>query len=158
MKKNLLVICLLINLIAQAQSYTPDWESLDKRPVPAWFSNDKFGIFIHWGMYAVPGYTAKGNYSEWYQQYLQGRKDSAVLKYHQAKFGDRNYYDLARDFKAELFNPDEWAKLFEKSGAKYIVLTSKHHDGYSLWPSEETRKAWSSLDFRRRGTQTRSDW
>jgi len=143
MKKNLLAICLLINTIAQAQPYTPDWESLDKRPVPNWFSNDKFGIFIHWGMYRVPGYTAKGNYSEWYQQYMQGRKDSAVLKYHQAKFGDRNYYDLARDFKAELFNPDEWAKLFEKSGAKYIVLTSKHHDGYSLWPSEETRKAWS---------------
>lgn len=143
MKKNLLVICLMVNSITQAQPYTPDWESLDKRPVPSWFSNDKFGIFIHWGMYAVPGYTAKGNYSEWYQQYLQGRNDSAVLKYHKAKFGDRNYYDLARDFKAELFNPDEWASLFEKSGAKYIVLTSKHHDGYSLWPSAETRKAWS---------------
>jgi len=143
MRKLLIVATLLSVTVSRAQTYTPDWESLDKRPVPSWFSNDKFGIFIHWGMYAVPGYTAKGNYSEWYQQYLQGRRDSAVLKYHQAKFGDRNYYDLARDFKAELFNPDEWAKLFEKSGAKYIVLTSKHHDGYSLWPSAETRKAWS---------------
>lgn len=142
MKIYLLAIVLLCNTVAQSQPYTPDWESLDKRPVPSWFSNDKFGIFIHWGMYAVPGYTAKGNYSEWYQQYLQGRKDSAILKYHKAKFGDRTYYDLAQDFKAELFNPDEWAKLFEKSGAKYIVLTSKHHDGYSLWPSAETRKAW----------------
>jgi len=142
MKIYLLAIVLLCNTVAQSQPYTPDWESLDKRPVPAWFSNDKFGIFIHWGMYAVPGYTAKGNYSEWYQQYMQGRNDSAVLKYHKAKFGDRTYYDLAQDFKAELFNPDEWAKLFEKSGAKYIVLTSKHHDGYSLWPSAETRKAW----------------
>lgn len=142
MRKNLLTLLLFVQITALAQTYTPDWESLDKRPVPTWFSNDKFGIFIHWGMYAVPGYTAKGNYSEWYQQYMQGRKDSAVLKYHKAKFGDRTYYDLAQDFKAELFNPDEWAKLFEKSGAKYIVLTSKHHDGYSLWPSEETRKAW----------------
>ncbi len=142
MRKNLLALLLFVHITALAQTYTPDWESLDKRPVPTWFSNDKFGIFIHWGMYAVPGYTAKGNYSEWYQQYMQGRKDSAVLKYHQAKFGDRTYYDLAQDFKAELFNPDEWAKLFEKSGAKYIVLTSKHHDGYSLWPSAETRKAW----------------
>lgn len=142
MKKTIFAISILAGSLLNAQSYTPDWESLDKRPVPSWFSNDKFGIFIHWGMYAVPGYTAKGNYSEWYQQYLQGRKDSAILKYHKAKFGDRTYYDLAQDFKAELFNPDEWAKLFEKSGAKYIVLTSKHHDGYSLWPSAETRKAW----------------
>ena len=112
MKKLLFAFCLFAWSLTLAQTYTPNWESLDKRPVPSWFSNDKFGIFIHWGMYSVPGYTAKGNYSEWYQQYMQGRKDSAVLKYHKAKFGDRTYYDLAQDFKAELFNPGEWAKLF----------------------------------------------
>jgi alpha-L-fucosidase len=141
MKKLLFAFCLFTSSIAQAQPYTPNWESLDKRPIPSWFSNDKFGIFIHWGMYSVPGYTAKGNYAEWYQQYFN-RKDSAIVNYHKAKYGDRTYYDLANDFKAELFKPEEWASLFEKSGAKYIVLTSKHHDGYALWPSEETRKAW----------------
>ncbi|HPH33414.1 MAG TPA: alpha-L-fucosidase, partial [Chitinophagaceae bacterium] len=72
MKKTFLAISILAGSLLNAQPYTPDWESLDKRPVPTWFSNDKFGIFIHWGMYAVPGYTAKGNYSEWYQQYMQG--------------------------------------------------------------------------------------
>lgn len=141
MRKLLLAAAILSVSVTQAQSYTPDWESLDRRPVPAWFSDAKFGIFIHWGMYSVPGYTKKGGYAEWYQNGLE-RKDSAIVKYHRAKFGERSYYDLANDFKAELFQPDEWAKLFEKSGAKYIVLTSKHHDGYSLWPSAETNKTW----------------
>ena len=68
--------------------------------------------------------------------------DTARIKFHQQKFGNRSYYDLANDFKAELFNPDEWAKVFEKSGAKYIVLTSKHHDGFTLWPSKEANTTW----------------
>lgn len=143
MKRLILALFFVSGTAVLAQSYTPDWESLDKRPVPSWFSDAKFGIFIHWGMYAVPGYTAKGHYSEWYQHYLELRKDSEVTRYHRARFGDRTYYDLAKDFKAELFKPEEWASLFEKSGAKYMVLTSKHHDGYALWPSAETRKAWN---------------
>lgn len=124
-----------------AQTYQPYWESLDSRPVPHWFTDAKFGIFIHWGVYAVPGWSSKGNYAEWYQQGLQ-TTDTARQKYHKAKFGNRSYYDLANDFKAELFNPDEWAKVFEQSGAKYIVLTSKHHDGFTLWPSKEADKTW----------------
>jgi alpha-L-fucosidase len=133
---------LLISSAAFSQSYQPTWESLDSRPVPKWFSNDKFGIFIHWGVYAVPGYTPKGRYAEWYQESLL-RNDSATVKYHKNRFGDRSYYDLANDFKAELFNPDEWAKLIEKSGAKYIVLTSKHHDGFCLWPSKTANQTWN---------------
>ncbi len=126
---------------AAAQSYDTTWESLDKRPVPSWFRDAKFGIFIHWGVYSVPGYCPKGGYAEWYQHGLMNG-DSAQVRYQRAKFGDRSYYDLARDFKAELFNPDEWARLFEQSGAKYIVLTSKHHDGYCLWPSREADRSW----------------
>ena len=121
------------NVYAQ---YQPNWASLDTRKVPEWYTNAKFGIFIHWGVYSVPGYSKKGTYAEWYQHALRSG-DSAVTKYHKEKFGDRSYYDLARDFKAELFNPDAWAQLIEKSGAKYIVLTSKHHDGFCLWPSKE---------------------
>ncbi len=141
MRKLLLVISLAIIVNGQAQTYQPTWESLESRPVPQWFRDAKFGIFIHWGVYSVPGWSTKGNYSEWYQQGLQ-TTDSARMKYHKAKFGDRSYYDLANDFKAELYNPDEWAKLFEASGAKYIVLTSKHHDGFTLWPSKEADKTW----------------
>lgn len=131
----------LIVLSASSQSYQPNWESLDNRPTPSWFKDSKFGIFIHWGVYAVPGWSTKGNYAEWYQQGLQ-TTDSARKKFHQAKFGNRTYYDLANDFKAELYNPDDWAKLFEKSGAKYIVLTSKHHDGFTLWPNQHANKTW----------------
>jgi alpha-L-fucosidase len=124
-----------------AQTYLPTWESLDKRPVPQWFNDGKFGIFIHWGVYAVPAYTTKGSYSEWYQNGLE-RGDSAKKAFHKAKFGNLSYYQLADQFKAELFNPDEWAKVFEQSGAKYIVLTSKHHDGYTLWPSKDANRTW----------------
>ena len=63
-----LTLCSL-SLSAQ-KTYTPDWESLDARPTPEWWTDAKFGIFIHWGMYSVPAFTAKGNYSEWYQHSL----------------------------------------------------------------------------------------
>jgi alpha-L-fucosidase len=141
MKKTIAVLLFLFSIKIVAQTYQPTWQSLDKRPVPTWFTDAKFGIFIHWGVYAVPGWCTKGNYAEWYQQGLQGN-DTARQKFHKAKFGDRTYYDLANDFKAELFNPDEWAKVFEQSGAKYIVLTSKHHDGFTLWPNKEANKTW----------------
>jgi len=139
--KSLLVFCLVLSFQLSAQNYQPNWESLDKRPTPLWFKDSKFGIFIHWGVYSVPGWSTKGNYAEWYQQGLQ-TTDTARQKFHKAKFGNRTYYDLANDFKAELFDPDDWAKLFEASGAKYIVLTSKHHDGFTLWPNQNANKTW----------------
>ncbi|MFI5133178.1 MAG: alpha-L-fucosidase [Chitinophagales bacterium] len=141
MRKSLFITMLFASVSSFSQTYQPTWESLDSRPVPQWFKDAKFGIFIHWGVYAVPGYCTKGNYAEWYQYGLQ-TNDSARMKFHKEKFGNRTYYDLANDFKAELFNPDEWAKVFEQSGAKYIVLTSKHHDGFCLWPSKEANRDW----------------
>ena len=141
MKNFLLPFILVISLTAASQNYQPDWKSLDSRPVPQWFRDAKFGIFIHWGVYSVPAWCTKGNYAEWYQYGLE-TNDTARKQFHKQKFGDRTYYDLANDFKAELFNPDEWAKLFERSGAKYIVLTSKHHDGFTLWPSKIANQSW----------------
>ncbi|MGN6533871.1 MAG: alpha-L-fucosidase [Ginsengibacter sp.] len=126
------------NIFAQ---YKAGWESLDSRPVPQWYLNAKFGIFIHWGVYSVPGYSKKGDYAEWYENGLRNG-DSARIKYQKENFGDRTYNDLVNDFHAELFNPDEWAKLIEKSGARYVVLTSKHHDGFCLWPSKEADRDW----------------
>ena len=142
MKKILLinVFCLLL-ICLTAQTYQPTWSSLDQRPTPQWFKDVKFGIFIHWGVYSVPGWSTKGQYAEWYQNGLNGH-DTARQAFHKKKFGDLTYYQLADQFKAELFNPDEWAKLFEASGAKYIVLTSKHHDGFTLWPSKEADRDW----------------
>lgn len=141
MKKILFSLALLTAITGAAQPYQPEWSSLNTRPVPGWFKDAKFGIFIHWGVYAVPGYTTKGGYAEWYQHGLENG-DSARKEYHRKRFGNLTYYDLADQFKAELYNPDEWARLFEKSGAKYIVLTSKHHDGYALWPNNDASRTW----------------
>jgi alpha-L-fucosidase len=141
MKKILLPLALVASITAMAQPFQPELSSLNNRPVPAWFRDAKFGIFIHWGVYAVPGYTTKGGYAEWYQHGLE-TGDSARKEYHRKRFGNLTYYDLADQFKAELYNPDEWARLFEKSGAKYMVLTSKHHDGYALWPNNDASRTW----------------
>ncbi len=65
--KSLLLVGLFWTSLSIAQKkYEPTWESIDKRATPEWFSNAKFGIFIHWGLYSVPGYTNKGTYAEWY--------------------------------------------------------------------------------------------
>ncbi|HNR19661.1 MAG TPA: alpha-L-fucosidase [Bacteroidia bacterium] len=143
------VICKIIFIAAfsivsnflAAQTYQPNWQSLDSRPVPQWYKDAKFGIFIHWGVYSVPSWCTKGNYAEWYQ-YGLNNGDTARINFHKKKFGDITYYQLADQFKAELFNPDEWAAVFEKAGAKYIVLTSKHHDGFANWSSKEASKTW----------------
>jgi alpha-L-fucosidase len=136
------LLFLLLTQFAWSQKYTADWTSIDSRPTPDWWRNDKFGIFIHWGVYSVPAYCSKGNYAEWYQNGLENG-DTARINFHKRKYGaDFSYYKFADSFKAELFNPDEWARLFEKAGAKYIVLTSKHHDGFCLWPNKDANKAW----------------
>ena len=146
-KKSLLFIVLLIFIKINAQNniYQPTWESLDTRPTPAWFKNAKFGIFIHWGIYSVPMWSPKGTYEEWYKYWLDNKKlmgngeftGTEIYDYHTKMYGeDFNYADFAAKFKAHDYDANAWAKLFEKSGAKYVVLTTKHHDGYTMWPSK----------------------
>lgn len=138
-----IVLALSTSLLIAQKTYTPDWESLDSRPTPEWWLDAKFGIFIHWGVYSVPAFTAKGNYAEWYQNALENNAHKGKVKqFHEVNYGDKSYYDLADDFHAELFNPDDWARLFERAGAKYVVLTSKHHDGFCLWPNEDANRTW----------------
>ena len=87
MKKIIVLsFCAVMIESSVAQMYQPNWQSLDSRPVPHWFTDAKFGIFIHWGVYAVPGWSSKGNYAEWYQQGLQ-TTDTARQRFHKAKFG-----------------------------------------------------------------------
>lgn len=135
--------CLCSSILAISQVERPDWKEFDNRPVPDWFKDAKFGIFITWGVYSVPSYAPKGNYAEWYQYWMQTKAFKGdVAAYHKKMYGDKTYYQLAEDFKAELFNPDEWAQLFEKSGAKYIIPVTKHHDGFTWWPSKEANQTW----------------
>lgn len=148
-----LILTFSVNLQAQ---YEANWESLDKRQTPAWFEDAKFGIFIHWGVYSVPAWATNSNadgfgsgYAEWYWQRLFTPKlkiHKEFLEFHQKNFGNKTYQEFAKDFKAELFQPEDWAKIFENAGAKYVVLTSKHHEGFTLWPSKESWN-WNAVDI-----------
>ncbi|MCA8977918.1 MAG: alpha-L-fucosidase [Planctomycetes bacterium] len=121
-----------------AQEFAPNWESLAGHRPPAWFGDAKFGIFIHWGVYAVPSFCDTSTYSEWYQHWLDtGSHGGLVRKFHERVYGaDFEYRQFAEQFRAELWDPAQWAAIFKRAGAQYIVITSKHHDGFCLWPSD----------------------
>ena len=117
-----------------AREYEPNWESLDTRPVPEWFNEAKFGIFVVWGPYSVPAWVDNG-YAEWYGQRMRRPKDP-THGFHIKNYGaDFKYEQFAPMFKAELWDPDFWADLIEKSGAKYVALTVNYHDGFAMWPT-----------------------
>ena len=115
-----------------------DWSALSDRATPAWFEDAKFGIFIHWGVYSVPSFCDTTTYSEWYQRwYDTNSHNGAVRKFHDKWYGeDFEYREFAPLFRAEFFDAQEWAEVFKRAGARYMVLTSKHHDGFCLWDSE----------------------
>ena len=111
-------VFLLVLPLARAQ-YQPNWDSLDARPLPPWYDQAKFGIFIVWGVYSVPSYGGGHSASEWFWWYWQGAKEPWAVD-----FMERNYLktftypDFAPQFQAELFDPNEWAQLINQSGAK----------------------------------------
>lgn len=140
MKKLVLILLVIVcSLSIKAQEN----ELFKDREYPQWFSDAKLGIFIHYGLYSVPSYSDKEQYAEWfYKGLISG--DSLRINFQKEVFGeDFNYKDYKDLFKAELFDAAEWADLFAKSGAKYILFTSKHHDGYCMWDSKYA-KGWSS--------------
>jgi len=142
--------------VAAPPRYQANWESLDSRPMPSWYGDAKFGIFIHWGVYSVPSYAAvkaknQNPYAEWYWNSLtEGKKatqptDKGALtwQFHQRVYGANfPYFDFAPMFRAGLYDPDRWADVFVRSGARYVALTSKHHEGFTLWRSAEANRAW----------------
>lgn len=144
--------------ILQGQPYQPTWESLDQRPVAPWFEDAKLGIFIHWGPYSVPAWSPRGTYSEWYQYWLQTRQlfgngdfeGPEVYDFHVATYGEEtDYFQFGEQFTAELYDPAHWAEVFQRAGAKYVVLTSKHHDGFTLWPNPQANDrgfAWNAME------------
>ena len=138
---------------ASPQHFEPSWQSLRKHQVPAWFNNAKLGIFIHWGPYSVPGWAPpegtygqmdftdflhRNPYAEWYLNSLR-LVGTPTWSYHRTKYGkDFSYYNFVPIFESESakWKPDDWADLFKSVGARYVVLTTKHHDGYTLWPTK----------------------
>ena len=119
-----------VNRVAAAGPFQPAWDSLKQYRVPAWYQDAKFGIFIHWGVYSVPAFG-----SEWYprQMYLEGTPE---FKHHVATYGPQSkfgYKDFIPMFQAEKFDAGDWAELFRKSGAKYVVPVAEHHDGFPMY-------------------------
>ncbi len=130
---------------AAASRYEPNWASLDRRPTPDWFLDAKFGVFIHWGVYAVPAWGKVGEYSEWYWNRIKSDKPKEAVwrEFHAKNYGEKfDYMDFAPRFTAELFDAGQWADVFARAGVKYVVPTSKHHDGFALWPSAEASRTW----------------
>ena len=112
--------------------YTDTWESLSAHALPRWYHDAKFGIFIHWGVYSVPAF---GN--EWYPRsmYQQG---SPEYEHHLKTYGPHKnfgYKDFIPLFKAEKFDAAEWADLFRKAGAKFVMPVAEHHDGFQMYDS-----------------------
>jgi alpha-L-fucosidase len=157
---SVVVLLLAVFLAAPARTQTPAatpryqaaWESLDARPTPAWYLDAKFGIFIHWGVYSVPAFSSPEEYAEWYWNALRAdpgtnernrQRHDLTVQFHERTFGPGfSYQQFAPMFKAELFDPDEWARIIKQSGAQYVALTSKHLDGFCLVPSAEANRDW----------------
>jgi alpha-L-fucosidase len=128
--------------------YDGTWESLQRMPVPAWFDDGKIGIFIHWGPYSVVGYRKGGRgYSEHVPKMIYADAEH-YYPYLKKRWGatppEFGYKDIIPEFKAENWNPDEWAELFAEVGAKYVVMTAEHHDGWANWDSDLT--PWNAVD------------
>ena len=131
-----------IDEVAARGPYKPAWESLSKYQAPEWYRNAKFGIFIHWGVYSVPAFG-----SEWYSRnmYVQG---STEYEHHRKTYGNHTefgYKDFIPMFRAEKFDPDEWAELFAQAGAKYVIPVAEHHDGFQMYKSEISH--WNAFEM-----------
>ena len=138
-------------------SYEATIESVRQHEVPAWYAGAKLGIFIHWGLYSVPAWAPHGgdigevfqggdmsqwfrhnSYAEWYLNTLKF-EDSPTRAWHNQNYGDRfDYDDFAPAFNSVLrrWQPGDMAALFAEVNARYVVLTTKHHDGFTLWRSD----------------------
>ena len=112
----------------------PTWESLRANyKDPDWFRDGKFGIMMHWGIYSVPAHG-----SEWYVRYMYGG-NKGIMQWHTQHFGPPEkfgYKDFFPMFTAAKWDPDAWAQLFKAAGAKYVIASGEHHDGFSNWKSD----------------------
>ncbi len=131
-----------IDRVNREGTYKPDWDSLAEHPIPVWYADQKFGIFIHWGVYTVPQFD-----NEWYSRnmYMQG---SRAFAHHVQTYGTQDqfgYKDLIPLFTAEKFDAARWAKLFRQAGAQYVTPVAEHHDGFQMYQSALSH--WNALEM-----------
>ena len=130
-------------------------KAVRRHQVPAWWRDAKLGIFVHWTPASVPAFApvdaeigellarrdpqamAWSPYAEWYENSLRF-PESPAARHHAEVYGTRDYHDFAADWETGLatWDPDQWAATFAATGARYVVLVTKHHDGYCLWPTD----------------------
>ncbi len=137
---------------------------LDPRPLPGWWADAKLGVLVHWGPYSVPAWAPVGPspfalaethgwehalrhtpYAEWYQNSL-ALEGSPVARHHAEHHGGTTYDEFGAAFRRASadWDPASWVDPFAAAGARYVVITTKHHDGFCLWPTATRRTAWSS--------------
>jgi len=107
----IVLLCLIAPSLAR---YQPNWESIDSRPLPQWYDDAKVGIFIHWGVFSVPGFRSEWFWHDWKTSHNREIEEFMKKNYPP----DFTYADFAPMFKAEFYNPDQWADIFKAAGAK----------------------------------------
>ena len=132
--------------------WTTSATNLARHSSPPWFSGAKYGIFIHWGPYSVPAWgnsTPYESYAEWFWWYTTHRAadKSGFYDYRLRTFGPSLFYDdFFPNFTASAYEPKAWVDLIADAGAKYFVLTTKHHDGFALFDAGNTTQR-TSLNY-----------
>lgn len=130
MKKGIIV---LILFVLQTHLIFPQ-TTLSKDQRMEWWREARFGMFIHWGVYAIPAGTWDGRQIGGIGEWIMNR----------GKISVRDYQEMAKQFNPVKYDPDAWVKMAKDAGMKYIVITSKHHDGFALFKSEASK--WNVVD------------
>ncbi len=131
-----------IESVIEHGKYKASWESLANHPTPKWFTEGKFGIFIHYGIYSVPAY---GN--EWYSRAMYDQ-NCGEYEHHIRTYGNQKefgYKDFIPMFQGEKFDAREWVTLFKQAGAKYVMPVAEHHDGFAMYDTMFNR--WNAVSM-----------
>ena len=131
------LISLLSGLLLAASLFAGDETPAQRDARMAWFNEARFGLFIHWGVYSVPAgeWQGKTNYGEWFME--------------ETKMPVSQYEQFAKQFNPVKFDARQWVRMAKDAGMKYIVITSKHHDGFGIYPSQQTDWCIKSTPFPR---------